>query len=112
MGEGQESADLRIDCAEQSVMRSVSPQETPRRVELSVGRQAVSALAQKFGTPLYAYDGDVMRAQLAVLRDAVGAVGESGRAAGFRQCPRWGQASLVHQEGCDLCTSCSYSRCA
>ncbi|HYE48343.1 MAG TPA: adenosylcobalamin-dependent ribonucleoside-diphosphate reductase [Azospirillaceae bacterium] len=27
------------------------------------------------------------------------------------QCPRCGQASLVVQEGCDLCTSCGYSKC-
>ena len=29
-----------------------------------------------------------------------------------RQCPKCGGASLVHQEGCDLCTACGYSRCA
>jgi ribonucleoside-diphosphate reductase alpha chain len=29
----------------------------------------------------------------------------------FRQCPKCGQASLIHQEGCDTCTSCAYSRC-
>ncbi len=28
-----------------------------------------------------------------------------------RQCPRCGQPGLVHQEGCDLCPSCGYSRC-
>ncbi|MAF50255.1 MAG: adenosylcobalamin-dependent ribonucleoside-diphosphate reductase [Rhodospirillales bacterium] len=32
-------------------------------------------------------------------------------AAGFRQCPKCGQASLIRQEGCDTCTSCTYSRC-
>ncbi|HLI12263.1 MAG TPA: adenosylcobalamin-dependent ribonucleoside-diphosphate reductase [Alphaproteobacteria bacterium] len=30
---------------------------------------------------------------------------------GMRQCPKCGQASLVRQEGCDVCTSCGYSRC-
>ena len=30
----------------------------------------------------------------------------------LRQCPKCGSASLIHQEGCDLCTSCGYSRCA
>ena len=30
----------------------------------------------------------------------------------LRQCPKCGGASLIHQEGCDLCTSCGYSRCA
>jgi ribonucleoside-diphosphate reductase alpha chain len=29
-----------------------------------------------------------------------------------RQCPKCGSAALIHQEGCDLCTSCGYSRCA
>ena len=37
--------------------------------------------------------------------------GASGTA-GFSQCPRCGQASVIHQEGCDLCTACSYSKCA
>ena len=27
-------------------------------------------------------------------------------------CPKCGLASLIHQEGCDLCTSCGYSKCA
>ncbi len=27
------------------------------------------------------------------------------------QCPKCGGASVIHQEGCDLCTSCGYSRC-
>ena len=30
----------------------------------------------------------------------------------FRQCPKCAQASLIHQEGCDTCTSCGYSKCA
>ena len=29
----------------------------------------------------------------------------------FRQCPKCGQASLIHQEGCDTCSSCAYSKC-
>jgi ribonucleoside-diphosphate reductase alpha chain len=29
-----------------------------------------------------------------------------------RQCPKCGGASLIHQEGCDLCMACGYSRCA
>jgi len=28
-----------------------------------------------------------------------------------RQCMKCGQPSLIRQEGCDLCTSCGYSRC-
>jgi ribonucleoside-diphosphate reductase alpha chain len=30
---------------------------------------------------------------------------------GLRQCPKCGAASLIHQEGCDLCTSCGHSKC-
>jgi ribonucleoside-diphosphate reductase alpha chain len=29
----------------------------------------------------------------------------------LRQCPKCGSAGLIRQEGCDLCTSCGYSRC-
>jgi ribonucleoside-diphosphate reductase alpha chain len=28
------------------------------------------------------------------------------------QCPKCGQAALVHAEGCELCTSCGFSTCA
>ncbi len=31
---------------------------------------------------------------------------------GLRQCPQCGQFSVIRQEGCDICTSCTYSRCA
>lgn len=29
----------------------------------------------------------------------------------LRQCPKCGQAALVRQEDCDICTSCGYSKC-
>jgi ribonucleoside-diphosphate reductase alpha chain len=29
----------------------------------------------------------------------------------MRQCPKCGAAALVRQEGCDICTSCDYSKC-
>ncbi|ACJ01433.1 LAGLIDADG family homing endonuclease [Rhodospirillum centenum] len=32
-------------------------------------------------------------------------------AARLGQCPRCAQATLLRQEGCDLCTNCGYSRC-
>ena len=32
--------------------------------------------------------------------------------AGFRQCPRCGQASLIRQEDCDICTACGHSKCS
>ncbi len=37
--------------------------------------------------------------------------GAAAHGAPFRQCPKCGQASLIHQEGCDICTSCTYSKC-
>jgi ribonucleoside-diphosphate reductase alpha chain len=45
---------------------------------------------------------------------ATGTDGAAGPAATvpFRQCPKCGQASLVHEEGCDNCRSCTYSKCA
>jgi ribonucleoside-diphosphate reductase alpha chain len=30
----------------------------------------------------------------------------------LRQCPKCGGAALIHQEGCDLCMACGYSRCS
>jgi ribonucleoside-diphosphate reductase alpha chain len=38
-------------------------------------------------------------------------VGE-GREVLPRQCPKCGAAALIHQEGCDLCTSCGHSKCS
>ena len=29
----------------------------------------------------------------------------------LRQCPKCGTAGMIRQEGCDLCTSCGYSKC-
>jgi ribonucleoside-diphosphate reductase alpha chain len=28
------------------------------------------------------------------------------------RCPKCSQPSLIRQEGCDLCTSCGYSKCS
>ncbi|MBM3564758.1 MAG: ribonucleoside reductase [Alphaproteobacteria bacterium] len=43
---------------------------------------------------------------------AAGGAGEGGRPSGmFRQCPKCAQPSLIRQEGCDTCTSCTYSKC-
>ena len=43
------------------------------------------------------------------------APGEERRVVGlngaFRQCPKCAQPSLIRQEGCDVCTSCGYSKC-
>ena len=34
------------------------------------------------------------------------------RASRFRTCPKCNLPGLIHQEGCDICTSCGYSKCA
>jgi ribonucleoside-diphosphate reductase alpha chain len=36
------------------------------------------------------------------------AVGDTTRA---YQCPRCGEAALIHQEGCAICQACGYSKC-
>ena len=35
-----------------------------------------------------------------------------GDAPALGQCPKCGSPGLIRAEGCDLCTSCGYSRCA
>ena len=40
------------------------------------------------------------------------AAGDEGRTRRFRTCPKCSLPSLIHQEGCDVCTSCGYSKCA
>ncbi len=42
--------------------------------------------------------------------DGIGAAGEPHRSAA--SCPRCGLPGLIHQEGCHLCTSCGFSKCA
>ena len=37
--------------------------------------------------------------------------GPGGTAARIGQCPNCGAAALTHQEGCDICLNCGYSRC-
>jgi ribonucleoside-diphosphate reductase alpha chain len=32
--------------------------------------------------------------------------------AGRRQCPKCGEAGLIRQENCDICTACGYSKCS
>jgi ribonucleoside-diphosphate reductase alpha chain len=34
-----------------------------------------------------------------------------GSASAMGQCPNCGAAALAHQEGCDICLNCGYSRC-
>jgi ribonucleoside-diphosphate reductase alpha chain len=49
------------------------------------------------------------------LKAAVGARepadGSADTSARMGQCPNCGAAALTHQEGCDICLNCGYSRC-
>ncbi|MBS0223377.1 MAG: adenosylcobalamin-dependent ribonucleoside-diphosphate reductase [Proteobacteria bacterium] len=38
--------------------------------------------------------------------------GSAGASAALGQCPNCGAAALTHQEGCDICLNCGYSRCS
>ena len=40
------------------------------------------------------------------------AAGDETRQTRFRTCPKCSMPGLIHQEGCNLCTSCGYSKCA
>ncbi len=40
------------------------------------------------------------------------AVGDETRESRFRTCPKCSMPGLIHLEGCDICTSCGYSKCA
>ena len=50
-------------------------------------------------------------ARLKVAQLAPPAAAPKGIDQRLRQCPKCGSAGLIRQEGCDLCTSCGYSRC-
>ena len=56
--------------------------------------------------PRAARETELVEARVAGLTDG----GTGG--APMRQCPKCGQAALIRQEGCDVCTACIYSRCA
>ena len=44
-------------------------------------------------------------------RDPVGGSDSAAPTAAMGQCPNCGAAALTHQEGCDVCLNCGYSRC-
>jgi len=44
-------------------------------------------------------------------RSATGSDGQARRIIPS-QCPKCGEAALIRQEGCDLCTACGHSKCA
>ena len=55
-------------------------------------------------------------AALAAGPDSSGGSGRGGESATtdtrFRHCPKCSHLSLIRQEGCDVCTSCGYSKCS
>ena len=67
----------------------LSPADAPRLAEAAEARLALAAGARK---PAEGGDG-------------------SGAPAKMGQCPNCGAAALTHQEGCDICLNCGYSRC-
>ena len=53
--------------------------------------------------------GSSLRKDTVLVKDPLSA--NKIRKAAFRQCPKCGQPSLVREEGCDNCRSCTYSKC-
>ena len=54
--------------------------------------------------------GFLSTAELPLANERLGRVGLG--ATTRKQCPKCGGAGLIHQEGCDLCVTCGYSKCA
>ena len=40
-----------------------------------------------------------------------GGPGSGSAGPAMRGCPKCGQRALIRQEGCDICTGCTYSKC-
>ncbi|HKY94125.1 MAG TPA: ribonucleoside-diphosphate reductase, adenosylcobalamin-dependent, partial [Kiloniellales bacterium] len=53
-----------------------------------------------------------LAAPAGIARDSLAARQVVGLESPPAQCPKCGQAALVHAEGCELCTNCGYSTCA
>jgi ribonucleoside-diphosphate reductase alpha chain len=58
--------------------------------------------------------GDVAAAPALEATQGAPIAGESGQARQNipSQCPKCGEAAVIRQEGCDLCTACGHSKCA
>jgi len=50
--------------------------------------------------------------QQQVVSISAGGEGDGGATMVLPACPKCYQRALIHQEGCDICTSCGYSKCA
>jgi ribonucleoside-diphosphate reductase alpha chain len=62
--------------------------------------------------PLLAAVGETPRAQISAMPETSEPARAAAPAGYARQCPKCGSPSLIRQEGCDICTSCDYSKCA
>jgi ribonucleoside-diphosphate reductase alpha chain len=62
--------------------------------------------------PLLAAVGETPRAQISAMPETSEPTRATAPAGYARQCPKCGSPSLIRQEGCDICTSCDYSKCA
>jgi len=56
-------------------------------------------------------EGDSEPQAIALAQNAPQDGTRRGLPSGIRQCPKCGAAGIIRQEGCDLCTSCGYSKC-
>jgi ribonucleoside-diphosphate reductase alpha chain len=68
----------------------LAPADAPRLTEAAEARLALAAGSREPGE---------------------GGEGAGGPPAKMGQCPNCGAAALTHQEGCDICLNCGYSRC-
>ncbi len=57
------------------------------------------------------YEGNEQEGDRKVISAGNAEEGEKVKAAGLNYCPKCNSPSLIRQEGCDLCTSCGYSKC-
>ena len=84
------------------------PEDEPHIGEVIARHMITIGFLAPPGTPAEAAEKVAGAAMGAQPGDEAGA---AAHGAPFRQCPKCGQASLIHQEGCDMCTSCTYSKC-
>ncbi len=83
-----------------------------------MGRKYVPSLLAAIGDVIEQHMVDIgflpaLKEQREGFIEARKAVGGAGRPAPspLRQCPKCGDATLIRQEDCDLCTTCGYEKC-
>ena len=78
----------------------------PDPKEAREGRRELKVVG---GTEAVAAGGAVAGGQ--AVAAAAGGPGPGSAGPAMRGCPKCGQRALIRQEGCDICTSCTYSKC-